>query len=132
MKHIREYKYFNPDKGAYIDLGQIVQMYEKALGDKVEVGVIDGIKIIAVNREKLGIEKKEWRKYIGSHHWGKKTSYIPEDEVWISMGLDSKKFVRLIHHELIERNIMRKLINHGMSTLDAWKNAHYMVKSMGH
>jgi|LakMenEpi03Aug12_release.lakeMendotaPanAssembly.Ray.scaffolds.fasta_scaffold42866_13 hypothetical protein len=132
MKHIKEYKYFNPEEGFYVDLSDIVQRYEGVKGDNVEVGIIDNIKIIAVNKEKLGIHRKEWRKYIGSHHWGKKTSYIPEDEIWISSGLDSKKFVRLIHHELIEREFMKKLINQGMSTLDAWKTAHYMVKSMGY
>lgn len=132
MKHIQAYKFFQKDSGLYIDLSDIVSKYQTLQGDQVEVGVIDGVKIVAVNKEKLGVNHKEWRKYIGSHHWGKKTSYIPEDEIWIAQDLEPKKFVRLIHHELIERKIMRKLVEQGMTTLEAWKTAHHMVKSMGY
>ncbi len=132
MKHIRTYKFFQKDSGLYTDLSDIVSKYQTLQGDRVEVGVIDGVKIVAVDKEKLGVNYKEWRKYIGSHHWGKKTSYIPEDEIWIAQDLKPKKFVRLIHHELIERELMRKLVEQGMTTLEAWKTAHHMVKSMGY
>jgi hypothetical protein len=132
VKHIRTYKFFQKDSGLYTDLSDIVSKYQTLQGDRVEVGVIDGVKIVAVDKEKLGVNYKEWRKYIGSHHWGKKTSYIPEDEIWIAQDLKPKKFVRLIHHELIERELMRKLVEQGMTTLEAWKTAHHMVKSMGY
>jgi len=132
MKHIQTYQFFHEKSGLYLDLTDLVSKYESLSGDQATIGEIDGVKIVSVNKERLGRNKLEWRKYIGSHHWGKKTSYIPEDEIWIAQGLEPKKFVRLVHHELVERELMRKLTSQGMTTLEAWKTAHYMVKSMGH
>jgi hypothetical protein len=116
-------------------LDKICSSYESKFsneGDKKFLGTYHGIKIYSVDRKSLELEKPEWRTYIGSHHWGKQTDYIPEDEIWISDDLDSAKFRKVLNHELVEREAMRALEEEkGMDSQEAWIMAHMWVKQMG-
>jgi hypothetical protein len=51
--------------------------------------------------------------------------------VWIAKGLDDATFVRVVNHEIIERSMMKGLVQKGMSSEEAWSIAHPRVKSMG-
>ena len=80
----------------------------------------------------ISVEMPEWNVYKGSHHWGKKTDYIPEEEIWIVSGLDPKEFRRILNHEIMEREMMRALEEeHGMDRQTAWTQAHFYVKELG-
>ncbi len=93
---------------------------------------MNGLKIVSVERKKLEKEQPEWKEYIGSHHWGKGTNYIPEDEIWIVKGLSRDEFIRVVNHELVEREAMRALIDEkGLTSEEAWEIAHNWVKSIG-
>jgi hypothetical protein len=88
--------------------------------------------IKVLDRNKISKTRPEWNIYIGSHHWGKKTDYIPENEIWIVSGLDGSKFRRVLNHEIIEREMMRALQEElGMDTETSWEKSHYYVKQMG-
>ena len=99
--------------------------------EREEIGVIAGVRVIAIDREAISQVHPEWRSYIGSHHWGKGTSYIPEDEIWVTQGLSPEEFVRVANHEAIERIAMRDLQAQGLSPEESWKIAHPSVRSMG-
>jgi hypothetical protein len=100
--------------------------------DKELLGIYHGIKVYIVDRAKLQVKYPEWRFYLGSHHWGKKTDYIPEDEVWVASDNTKSEFRRILNHELIEREAMRALEEEkGMSKDNAWVMAHMWVKQMG-
>lgn len=106
--------------------------HQDSLEWKIFLGTYHGIKIYAVERSHLEVEKPEWRFYLGSHHWGKTTDYIPEDEIWVSKNLDEKTFRRILNHELVEREAMRALEEEkGMTPQEAWTMAHMWVKQMG-
>lgn len=114
--------------------GNYFKLQDVARKSGVVIGEYEGVKVRVVNRDLISDEHPEWKKYIGSHHWGKRTGYIPEDEIWI---VQDKKFTpsrikKLLNHEIIERQMMRALIeDRKMSTLGAWKKAHGYVKKMG-
>ena len=100
--------------------------------DKELLGTYHGIKVYIIDRSKLQVKYPEWRFYLGSHHWGKKTDYIPEDEVWVASDIIDPEFRRILNHELIEREAMRALEEEkGMDKNDAWIMAHMWVKQMG-
>lgn len=99
--------------------------------EREEIGEIEGVKIIAIDKEAISRVHPEWQRYLGSHHWGKGTSYIPQDEIWIAQGLTPEEFVRLVNHESIERLAMRDLQAQGLSPEESWHIAHPTVKSMG-
>jgi hypothetical protein len=99
---------------------------------KKQIGKYSNLDVVIVEPSIISAEKPEWNNYKGSHHWGKKTGYIPENEIWIVSGLTSDVFRRILNHEIIEREMMRALQDeHGMDTESSWKQAHYYVKQMG-
>ena len=95
------------------------------------LGKIGQIEVISVDREHLVKQHPEWSKYIGSHHWGKKTQYIPPHQIWVAQDLDDSTFVRVVNHEIIERRMMKELVQKGMTSEEAWAIAHPRVKAMG-
>ena len=113
---------------AYFEVNDITRK------DGVVIGEYEGVKIRVINRDLVSKEYPEWEKYIGSHHWGKKTSYIPENEIWI---IKDTKFTlprikKLLNHEIIERQTMRALRDDKkMSAKNAWTQAHGFVKKIG-
>lgn len=99
---------------------------------KKRLGRYSNLEVVIVEPSLLSVEKPEWSGYQGSHHWGKKTDYIPENEIWIVSGLDVDVFRRILNHEIIEREMMRALQEeHGMDAQESWEQAHYYVKQMG-
>lgn len=99
---------------------------------KKRLGRYSNLEVVIVEPSLLSVEKPEWSGYQGSHHWGKKTGYIPENEIWIVSGLDVDVFRRILNHEIIEREMMRALQEeHGMDAQESWEQAHYYVKQMG-
>jgi hypothetical protein len=136
MKKIASYRIFEKTSvaksqidllsDAYVKKSEVANKYGDAIGkyDLITVKVIDP--------EFIKFEKPEWSNYIGSHHWGKKTDYIPEYEIWVVKGLNEDRFRKLINHEIIEREMMRALEEEqGMDRQTAWEQAHYYVKQMG-
>jgi hypothetical protein len=95
------------------------------------LGKIGQIEVVSVDRSTLKQQHPEWEDYIGSHHWGKKTQYIPDHQIWIAQDLDDETFVRVVNHEIIERKMMKGLVEKGMTSEEAWAIAHPRVKSMG-
>jgi hypothetical protein len=111
---------------SYANLPQEIESKSLKLG---KYGDLD---VVIINPDLLKTELPEWQVYKGSHHWGKKTSYIPEKEIWIVNGLEPKNFRRILNHEIIEREMMRALEEeHGMDKQTAWFQSHYYVKQMG-
>lgn len=99
---------------------------------KKRLGRYSNLEVVIVEPSLLSVENPEWSGYQGSHHWGKKTGYIPENEIWIVSGLDVDVFRRILNHEIIEREMMRALQEeHGMDAQESWEQAHYYVKQMG-
>ena len=112
----------------YFKIGEI----DKKEGEVI--GEYEGVKVRVINRDLVRDEMPEWGIYIGSHHWGKKTDYIPEDEIWIVQNpeFDIKRVKKLLDHEIIERQMMRALEDdRGMDPQTAWEEAHYYLKQMG-
>jgi len=96
------------------------------------LGKIGQIEVVSVDRDHLVSQHPEWSKYIGSHHWGKKTQYIPPHQIWVSQDLDDSTFIRVVNHEIIERRMMKELVQKGMTSEEAWAIAHPRVKAMGY
>lgn len=134
MKKLVPYRLFESTASETIDY--LVDKY-KELPKKLEtqqqtLGKYSSITINIVEPEILSLHKPEWNSYVGSHHWGKKTDYISEDEIWIVSGLNSESFRRILNHEIVEREMMRALQEeHGMDPQTSWEQAHYYVKQMG-
>jgi len=129
MKHLLPH----PINESIDPVEELLPLY-KSLHDPIQpLGKIGRIEVISVDRGQLAKQHPEWsiKKYIGSHHWGKGTQYIPQDQVWIAQGLDDATFVRVVNHEVIERSMMRELVQKGMTSEEAWSIAHPRVKSMG-
>ena len=110
---------------------ELLPLYKTKHDPIQPLGKIGGIEVISVDGEHLAKQHPEWSRYIGSHHWGKGTQYIPQNQVWIAQGLDDATFVRVVNHEIIERSMMKRLVQKGMSSEEAWSIAHPRVKSMG-
>ncbi len=134
MRYIHTFKLFESKASSSID--QLVDNYSslpEELDKKSEViGEYNQIQIRIVNPKILSLYNPEWEKYKGSHHWGKKTSYIPEDEIWIVNGLDPDSFRKILNHEIIEREMMRALQEEiGMDTDSSWSQSHHYLKKIG-
>ena len=134
MKRIVSFKLFESLSSKAID--RLVSDYmdlSTSIGSESKIiGSYHNLIVKAIDPELISINRPEWKTYIGSHHWGKKTDDIPENEIWIVVGLDSKTFRRVLNHEIIEREMMRALEEeHGMDRQTAWAQAHYYVKQMG-
>jgi hypothetical protein len=134
MKRIVSFKLFESISSKAID--NLVSSYRDlptSIGSESEIiGNYHNLIVRVIDPELVSLTRPEWKTYIGSHHWGKKTDYIPENEIWIVNGLDAKTFRRVLNHEIIEREMMRALEEeHGMDKQTAWTQAHYYVKQMG-
>jgi hypothetical protein len=105
--------------------------YRTKHGPIQPLGKIGKIEVVSVDRSTLKHQHPEWEDYIGSHHWGKKTQYIPDHQIWIAQDLDDDTFVRVVNHEIIERRMMKGLVEKGMTSEEAWAIAHPRVKAMG-
>ena len=113
---------------AYFGLGEIQNK------EGVVIGEYEGVKVRVINRDLVREDHPEWETYLGSHHWGKKTDYIPEDEIWIVQNpeFDLDRVKKLLNHEIIERQMMRALQDdRNMDTQTSWEEAHHYVKQMG-
>jgi len=135
MQNIIPYHLFESSKTSSL-IDSIIDGYEELKYIGTESGTVIGkygdIKIRVINRDLLKLQMPEWQAYIGSHHWGKKTDYIPEDEIWIAHGLDKDRARKLLNHEIIEREMMRALEDEkSMDPQTAWEIAHPLVKQMG-
>ena len=96
------------------------------------ISSIDGIKIRIIDSEIVSKIFPVWENYLGSHHYGKKSDHIPENEIWISNKVPEKNLDNIIQHEIIERVIMRALQKYkGMDTEYSWDIAHNFVKNIG-
>jgi hypothetical protein len=96
------------------------------------ISSIDGIKIRIIDSEIVSKIFPVWENYLGSHHYGKKSGHIPENEIWISNKVPEKNLDKIIQHEIIERVIMRALQKYkGMDTEYSWDIAHNFVKNIG-
>jgi hypothetical protein len=127
MRHLLPY----PINESMDPVEDLLPLYKTKHDPLQPLGKIGGIEVISVDGEQLAKQHPEWSKYIGSHHWGKGTQYIPQNQVWIAKGLDDATFVRVVNHEIIERSMMKGLVQKGMSSEEAWSIAHPRVKSMG-
>ena len=128
MRHLLPY----PINESIDPVEELLPLYKTKHDPIQPLGKIGQIEVISVDKEKLVNQHPEWSKYIGSHHWGKKTQYIPQDQVWIAQGLDDSTFVRVVNHEIIERRMMKELVQKGMTSEEAWAIAHPRVKAMGY
>jgi hypothetical protein len=96
------------------------------------ISAIDGIKVRIIDSEIVSKIYPVWKNYLGSHHYGKKSSHIPKNEIWISNKVSEKDLDKIIQHEIIERSIMRALQKYkDMNTEDSWDIAHNFVKNIG-
>lgn len=113
---------------AYFQLNQIESK------EGVIIGELEGVKVRVINRDLVKKDHPEWGIYLGSHHWGKKTDYIPEEEIWIVQNseFDLARVKKLLDHEIIERQMMRALQDdRNMDPQTSWEEAHYYLKQMG-
>jgi hypothetical protein len=96
------------------------------------IDVIDGIKIRRIESDYVAKKYPVWNKYLGSHHYGKKSSHIPKDEIWISDKVLDRDLGIVIQHEVIERAIMRALQKfYGMTPEESWEIGHNISKKLG-
>jgi hypothetical protein len=134
MKRIVPYSLFESLSSKAID--RLVEDYENLPRELAEESTIIGtyhhLIVRVIDPKLVSQSRPEWNTYKGSHHWGKKTDYIPENEIWIVSGLDPNKFRRILNHEIIEREMMRALQEeHGMDPQTSWFQAHFYVKQLG-
>lgn len=134
MKNLVPYSLFESLSSNQID--ELVDTYSKLPRelnkDFEKIGKYGNLKVVILNPTIVKEKLPEWETYKGSHHWGKKTTYIPENEIWIVNGLKPKTFRRILNHEIIEREMMRALEEErGIDKQTAWSQAHYYVKQMG-
>ena len=111
---------------------ELIPLYRTKQEPIQPLGKIGQIEVVSVDRTSLKHQHPGWEDYIGSHHWGKKTQYIPRHQVWIAQDLDDETFARVVHHEIIERRMMKDLVQRGMTSEEAWAIAHPRVKAMGY
>jgi hypothetical protein len=135
MENIKNFNSFIFESQSSDMIDEICKKYSelKEVKNKIfyNCGRYHNILIKIINRKILSKDKPEWEMYMGSHHWGKKTSYIPENEIWISSDLDENNFRKILNHEIIEREMMRALQEEkGMTAKTSWEQAHYSVKRM--
>lgn len=135
MKNLKNFKSFLFESQSSDMIDSICQEYKNLTFKDPEefknCGKYHNIFIKIINPNVISKDKPEWNIYKGSHHWGKKTSYIPENEIWIISGLDEKTFRRILNHEIMEREMMRALQEeHGMDPQTSWEQAHYYLKQM--
>ena len=111
--------------------------------DNIEFWLIDDLLLQKID--------SKWKDYIGCHHWGKGktvviddilyegTSYIPENEIWISNYIFRTKkgssltqeLCRVMKHEYLERQLMQYLVDYEKLSRDkAWYIAHHSVKNV--
>ena len=96
------------------------------------IDVIDGIKIRRIESDYVSKKYPVWNDYLGSHHYGKKSSHIPKDEIWISDKVSDRDLDGVIQHEVIERAIMRALQKfYGMTPEESWEIGHNFSKKLG-
>lgn len=96
------------------------------------IDIIDGIKIRKVNSNFLSKKYPVWDNYLGSHHYGKKSFYIPENEIWVSDKVSNYELDSIIQHELIERSIMKVLQKYNnMTPEESWEIGHNTSKNLG-
>lgn len=96
------------------------------------IDVIDGIKIRKIESDYLSKKYPVWNKYLGSHHYGKESSHIPKDEIWISDKVLDRDLDGVIQHEVIERSIMRALQKfYDMTPEESWEVGHNISKKLG-
>lgn len=96
------------------------------------IDVIDGIKIRRIESDYVSKKYPVWNDYLGSHHYGKKSSHIPKDEIWISDKVSDRDLDGVIQHEVIERAIMRALQKfYGMTPEESWEIGHNVSKKLG-
>ena len=96
------------------------------------IDVIDGIKIRRIESDYVSKKYPVWNDYLGSHHYGKKSSHIPKDEIWISDKVSDRDLNGVIQHEVIERAIMRALQKfYGMTPEESWEIGHNVSKKLG-
>jgi hypothetical protein len=83
---------------------------------KEKLKEIGGITFWLIDSIRLSQYDPKWSptratRYIGSHHYGMGTSYIPEPEVWISDAvIDVQKQKIIMIHEFIEREVMKRIL----------------------
>ena len=131
MRHLKLYEDHTPSHPNATIEGML-PAYTAACSPIEEIGQVNGVRVVAVSRTALKGEHPEWGRYLGSHHWGKQTPYIPQDAIWVAQGLSPAEFVRVVHHELLERPMMRELqTRHGLTREESWDIAHPIVKSKG-
>lgn len=128
MRHLLPY----PINESTDPVQELLPLYKTKHNPIQPLGTIGQIEVISVDREQLVGQHPEWSKYIGSHHWGKKTHYIPKHQIWVAQGLDDNTFVRVVNHEIIERRMMKELVGKGMTSEEAWAIAHPRVKEIGY
>lgn len=128
MKHIQTYRIH---ESTLSPINNLMSAYTKVTEPIENIGTIYDVKVLAVDRNRISHKYPQWKSYIGSHHWGKGTSYIPEDSIWIAQGLSQEEFVRVVNHELIERKAMQDLQSQGMTPGESWNIAHPTIKTMG-
>lgn len=134
MKNLVSFDIFESKSGDQIEM--LTQRYAHLPIDPdfdfFELGKYHDLVVKILNPKIVSLKKPEWNIYKGSHHWGKKTDYIPEREIWIVSGLRAKNFRRILNHEIIEREMMRALEEEkGMDKETAWNQAHFYVKELG-
>jgi len=134
MKNLVSFKTFESKSGNQIEF--LTQKYSELPiepdFDFFLLGKYHDLSVKILNPKIISLKKQEWNFYKGSHHWGKKTTYIPEKEIWIVSGLKPKNFRRILNHEIIEREMMRALEEEkGMDKETAWNQAHFYVKELG-
>jgi len=128
VRHIQSYHIYEYELSP---IKELLFKYSQSSEEIEFIGEIEGVKVMSVDREKISHKHPQWKNYIGSHHWGKESSYIPEDSIWVAQGLSLKEFIRVVNHELIERKMMRDLQDNGMTTKNSWNIAHHWVKDIG-
>ena len=111
---------------------ELLPLYKTKHDPIQPLGKIGQIEVVSVDRDHLANQHPEWSTYIGSHHWGKKTQYIPKHQIWVAQDLDDGTFVRVVNHEIIERKMMKDLMDRGMTSEESWVIAHPRVKKMGY
>lgn len=96
------------------------------------IDVIDGIKIRKIESDYVSQKYPVWNDYLGSHHYGKESSHIPKDEIWISDKVLDRDLDGVIQHEVIERSIMRALQKfYDMTPEESWEIGHNISKKLG-
>lgn len=103
---------------------------------KTKLKEIGGVTFWLIDSVQLSKYDPKWEpykmgRYLGSHHYGIGTDYIPENEIYISDVTTVQIREKIMIHEFVEREVMKRLLEKlNLSGRLAWEIGHKIAEML--